>query len=135
MLPWGTCDSAAMASTLPARSVMTTTATTTTVATAPASLTRATPARPQTAHYPSAGPCAGTGAYACIDCLVVLCVRALFTLRPFGLFRWRLFCLLSCFRTRRFVSCMDLLRWKTVLIISCRYSLKGALVQILESPV
>ena len=50
-----------MASKLPARSVMTTTATTTTGATAPASLKRATPARPQTAHYPSAGPCAGTG--------------------------------------------------------------------------
>ena len=53
--------SAAMASKLPARSVMTTTATTTTGATAPASLKRATPVRPQTAHYPSAGPCAGTG--------------------------------------------------------------------------
>ena len=49
------------ASKLPARSVMTETATTTTGATAPASLKRATPARPQTAHYPSAGPCAGTG--------------------------------------------------------------------------
>jgi hypothetical protein len=66
---------------------MTTTATTTTVATAPASLKRATPARlihpaffglGQTAHYPSAGPCAGTGVY--VFKYSLLCLRVcLFT--------------------------------------------------------
>ena len=119
--------SAAMASKLPARSVMTTTTTTTTGATAPASLKRATPARLQTAHYPSAGPCAGTGMFVCNVRSVLLFV--------FALFRWRFFGLLSCFCIQRFVACMDLLRWKTVSIMSFRYCLNGALAQILETPV